>query len=311
MARLRWRVYLAEPYQVADVPCAAEAAVQQLQVLLHDMADVILPAPLQAVREQLDNLRHEIDTELKAALAGASLELVRFVTDQTTADFVDLLINPEHATRAKLTEVLTVSDGAAGRDLLVFPNGADLIDRDLGLKNGMLDPNEFAALSSAVILAKLSLLDQAEMRRLVLEIGGSEAQAAYDDGKFDVGRSILITAVRSLDGNEQWQPYGLLYPRLSGSGTPANASDRHYGFGPRDADRQGLPLFVNPVLREHVFLRLFPSQIHGEVAEHPAMAPGRYAFPICEGNPFPVTFLPTGEPALVDNGCSSQSPPTH
>jgi hypothetical protein len=57
-------------------------------------------------------------------------------------------------------------------------NGADLIDRDIGLKNDTLDPNEFAAVFSVVSLAKLSLFDQAEMRRFVLEIGGAESLAA-------------------------------------------------------------------------------------------------------------------------------------
>ena len=140
----------------------------------------------------------------------------------------------------------------------------------------------------------------------MLEIGGAEAMAAYDDGKFDVGKSILLTAARSLDGNEQWQPYGLLYPRSSGGGAPANASDRHYGFGPRDEARHGFPLFIDPVLRERVFLKLFPKQTHGEVAKRPEMAADRYAFPICDKNPFPVTFLPSGDPATVDNGCSAQ-----
>jgi hypothetical protein len=69
-------------------------------------------------------------------------------------------------------------------------NGAGLIDRDSGLKNDTLDPNEFAAVFSAV-----SLFDQAQMRKLVLEIGGAERLATYGGDKFDVGKSILITAV--------------------------------------------------------------------------------------------------------------------
>ncbi len=303
-------VYLAEPYQVADVPCYAETAVQQLQAAIRDLASAVLPGPLQDIYDRLDELRSRIDTELRAAVNAATTELVRFVSDRTTADFVDLLVNPEHATRAKLNEVLATAGDVHGKDILVFEDGAGLIDRDIGLRNGTLDPNEFAALAAAVTLAKLSLLDQAEMKRLVAELGGAEAQAAYDAGKFDVGRSILITAVRSLDGNEQWQPYGLLYPRSSGGGGPTNASDRHYGFGPGDASRRGFPLFVDPVLRQRVFAKLFPRQIHGEVAERPEMAPGRYAFAICESNPFPVTFLPSGEPAADDHGCSARSPRT-
>jgi hypothetical protein len=302
-------VYLAEPYQLADVPCAVETAAQRLQMLLHDMANVVLPEPLGALHRQLDDLKARVGVELRNAIVTATTDLVRFVSDETTAEFVDLLVNPEHATRAKLNEVLATADDAKGKELLVFENGADLIDRDLGLTDGVVDPNRFAALSSAVTLAKLALLGQAEIRALVHQVGGPEAGHAFDAGRYDVGRSILITAVRSLDGNEQWQPYGLLYPRSSGRQPQAEGSDRHFGFGPRDARHRGLPLFVDSGLRSRVFLKLFPRQIYGELAARPEMSPGRYPFPICERNPFPVTFLPGGEPAPVDNGCASVSPP--
>ena len=299
-------VYMAAPYQVAGVACSVETGAQRLKDLLGDIAGVVLPGPLKDLHAQLDVLKVKLDTELRAAITGATTDLVRFVSNQATADFVDLLVNPGHATRAKLDEVLALSGEAGEKDILVFENGADLIDRDIGLANGTLDPNAFAALSSSVTLAKLSLLDQAEVRRLVLELGGPEAEAAYDGGKYDVGRSILLSATRSLDGNEQWQPFGLPYPRAVGASAPSNAPDRHYGFGPRDAERHGFPLFIDPVLRKRVFLRLFPSQIHGEIAKRPEMSPGRYPFPICERNPFPVTFLPSGDPAPVDNGCVAQ-----
>jgi hypothetical protein len=299
-------VYLAEPYQVADVPCGAETALQRLAVLMRDLAPGVLPGPLKAINDRLDDLRVRIDTELRRAIVGATAQLVRFASDRSSADFVDLLANPDHATRARLDDVLARRDDARGKNVLVFDHGADLIDRDIGLAHGTLDPNAFAALSSSVTLAKLSLLDQAEMRKLVLELGGPQAQASYDANRFDVGRSILITAVRSIDGSEQWQPYALPFPRAGGAGEPAPAADRHYGYGPRDEVRHGFPLFIDPILRARVFAQLFPRQIHGEVAKRPEMAPGRYAFPICEGNPFPVTFLPGGEPALADDRCSSE-----
>lgn len=299
-------VYLAAPYQVADIACHAEVAVQQLEVLLREIARA-MPGSLKQIYGQFEDLKSRIDTELKSALTVATKELVRFVSDKTMADFFDLLVNPKHATRAKLNEALATTEGAKGKQLLVFDNGADVIDRDIGLKNGTLDPGEFAALSSAVTLAKLSLLDQPEMRKLVLELGGAEAEAAYDVGKYEVGRSILTITVRSLDGNEQWQPYGLPYPRSSGEAAQAIGSDGHYGFGPGDERRHGFPLFVDAVLRKRVFPKLFPKQIHGEVAKRPEMAPGRYPFPICDSNPFPVTFLPTGDPSPGDGSCSTQA----
>jgi hypothetical protein len=299
-------VYLAAPYQVADVPCVAATAVQQLQAALREIG-VVVPAPLRDLYGALSDIESEIRGGLSTAIADASIELVRFVSDDATADFLDLLMNPGHATRAELDAVLGTADDAKGKEILVFANGADLIDRDIGLDNGVIDPNRFAALSSSVTLAKLSLLDQSESRRLVLEIGGPQALERYDAGNYDVGRSALIAAVRSLDGNEQWQPFGLPFPRSRGAGAPADARERHHGFGPRDQGRGGFPLFIDPVLRERVFLKLFPRQIHGEVVTRPEMAPGRFGFPICDGHPFPVTFLPDGEPALRDDGCASSA----
>jgi hypothetical protein len=116
--------------------------------------------------------------------------------------------------------------------------------------------------------------------------------------------SILYETLRSIDGNQQWQPYGLPYARTSGPHKPAAADERHYGFGPHDVEAHGLPIFIEPTLRRTVFLGLFKPGISGKLATRPELQWPGYKFPECSRNTFPVAFLPEGDAAEQDDGCA-------
>jgi len=109
--------------------------------------------------------------------------------------------------------------------------------------------------------------------------------------------------VRSIDGNHQWQPFGLPYPSSQGKPRPENAMDRRFGYGPAQ-ERPGFQLFVNPSLRKTVFLRVFDGPVSGSLARHLS---GSYPFPECSGHPFPITFKADGTGQDSDSTCLSQT----
>jgi hypothetical protein len=233
--------------------------------------------------------------------------LVKFVTDKTIAESVDLLANPENATLPKLVEVFATTGDASGKQLLVFDDVSSFIDTDIALANNALDPEQFVALTYAVTLAKLSLLQSDELNRLVRVVGG------YGNEQPDVfppatsGRfTLLLGAVRSIDGNHQWQPYGLPYPRTIGAPQPEEPGKRHFGYDSRDGTSKGFLLFIDPEMRQRVFSKIFPKPLAGKLSSRPELQAPRYPFPACDAHPFPVSFLPDGSPAMQDLTCSPQ-----
>lgn len=294
------------PYQIPEAVCKGEAAYAKFEAELDKIVDRVLPEPFRSVYREFNTLKARVKSDLKVATEQAALDLAKVAApDATTGDFIELLVRPENATREKLREVFATNADAGGKDLLVFQDAAALIDEDLGLTNGKVDPARFKALEYAVILAKLSLLDQRGVQA-VAHAGGADRRALRlgDYPRY----SVLIDSLRSIDGNHQWQPFGLPYPRGTGPGSPQDPEKRRFGYGPTDKPT-GFPLFVDPNLRRTAFQYLFPQAFGGEVLKRPELGPGRYAFPTCAANPFPVTFSPSGGPAAEDPTCTAVARP--
>ncbi|MBR1274260.1 hypothetical protein [Bradyrhizobium sp. AUGA SZCCT0283] len=127
-------VFTATPYQLAEGGCNLETEYQRAQARLDQLLERVLPNFIADLIDKINKLKAHVREELKKAVEKAAIELVKFVTDPTTADFVDLLVNPQNATAAKLNEVFNVEAGAGGKRLLVFPKVSDLIDSDIGCR---------------------------------------------------------------------------------------------------------------------------------------------------------------------------------
>ena len=201
-----------------------------------------------------------------------------------------------------MNEVFATDADSDGKSLLNFPTVSTLINSDLGLANGEISLQDFEPLDYAVRLSKLSLIGEEELNRLVRDFSG-EAQRADVFTSGSERFSVLFDAVRSIDGNHQWQPFGLPYPRTSGAPEPTNANDRHFGYGPLDGVGMGFDLFIDANLRDSVFLELFPEPVVGQVQDRLEMQPDAYPFPACEENPFPLSFGNGGVPAAADLSC--------
>ncbi len=201
---------------------------------------------------------------------------------------------------------------ATGGKLQILPEIKPIQATKPSLFTQYIAHSEFKAYRNARTLSALALLDPEELNRLVRHIAPDFKSVTYHDFAtplYDerVHRpfTLLYDAVRSLDGNHQWQTYGLPYPRSSLSAEPTDPSQRRFGFGIHDHPEKGLRLFADPLARVAVFNKLFDGPIEGALLRHPAMQPAVYGFVACRANPFPAATTDAGEPASSDTKCEA------
>ncbi len=303
-------VFTGVPYQGAQVGCFVRDEITQIMGEIDRIVDGLPPllrwvvAPSRELqREGLRRLQPEIDK--------AKASLLTLLTDRRTAEFLLLLMHPADASRQRLIDAYRTVE--SGRPLLRFDDVASLVDQDLGISNGQLNPRTFAPLAHSVTLAKLALLDPAGLNQLIRDLAGDFVSPRYGSPIYPAypgNFSILLDVVRSIDGNHQWQAFGLPYPRSVGSTptSPAQIRRNHYGHNHADDARLGLRIWVDPYLRDRVFSRLFPAPVMGVLRNRPELQPRRYAFAECAANPFPATQDPsTGQVRIRDPRCDDEA----
>lgn len=298
------------PYQLGEFGCSLENFYATVNRQIDEFLLRNLPAPFDDLYRRYLDLSALVRNRVRDEAQRAMVELAKLAApDATTAAFMDVLANPQSANAAKLRDAYAQVGDAGGKALLTFADVTTHVDADIGLVDGTLTPARFNALRYGLSLSKLALLDRTGMRRFVWRLGGNPNSVGPDaPGRW----SILTSSLRSIDGNHQWQPFGLPYARSAGPAEPQDADKRRHGWGPGDS-RGGMSLFIDPALRTTVFRRVFPAPVEGSLAVRPELAPGTYPFASCAANPFPVTFLPDGSSAANDPTCTSSGadqPPT-
>lgn len=295
-------VFTGVPVQVGTTICDAKNALDEFNAEV-DKAIANLPEWLQWVLFPARKLKEEVTEELRPHMRQAALTMGKWFLDPSLVDFIDLLINPEFATRAKLNEVYSQDD--SGKGLLLFEDVAAMIEQDMGLSGGTWNPQTFVPILHSVTLAKLSLLDPGGLNQLVADLApgytsiyGSPLYPASD--RF----SILVDTVRSIDGNHQWQAYGLPYPRRLGVEEFVNP-DKPYGFDYHSDASKGMRIWVDPYLRSRVFLALFPQGVMGVLSARAELQAGEYNYRECALNPFPATQNLDGKILPNDPTCAA------
>lgn len=296
------QVFTAQPRQIGQATCLTKQYVKLVQDEIDKAIDG-LPEILRWIISPTREATKRGMNEVKPHLEKAALQITAFLTDPTTADFLSLLTNPENATRSKLVSVF--QDDKSKLQLIRFDDVASLVDRDLTLRDGALDPQKFAPLAHSVTLAKLSLLSPDQLNQLALDLAGPYSSPMYGSplyGSNIANFTLLLDAVRSIDGNHQWQAYGLPWPRRAGisHSTPHGS---HYGHNHYIDRTKGFRIWVDPYLREKVFLNLFPTPILGSLGDRGELRWPSYRFPECAANPFPSTQSANGAVVLEDRTC--------
>ncbi|WP_027684147.1 hypothetical protein [Rhizobium leguminosarum] len=301
-------VFQAVPKEVGQAGCLARNYVKDVQEEVGRVIDD-LPEIVRWIVSPTRELAKQVERKVRPELEKAAFQIVAFLTNGSLAEFLELLIRPENASREKLVDVYRRD--SSGKSLIVFGDVATVVEKDLSIVDGKLTPENFPALKHAVTLAKLTLLSPDQLDRMVVSVSGLNI-AIPEGGWFKVrnGRySLLLNSVRSIDGNHQWQAYGLPYPKRMGV-AQRHPSEFPYGRdGIRDTSK-GLPIWSNVLLRERVFLKLFPSGVIGALGDQSELQAGNYRFPACKGHPYPRTQdAATGAILDHDDTCTLLSSP--
>jgi uncharacterized protein YwgA len=306
---LRWvrcygPTFMGTPKEVGQINCFAGDSLKNV----HDEINRFIDRLPEIVRWMVAPSRelqrfalNEMEPEIKKAKRA-------FGDTNPNADLLMLLSDPAYADRDKLKDVLRTD--TSRKRLLKLPAGADMIDADAHMTNGLVDPSKLAPLNHSVVLAKLALLGPDELNRLISDLAPAYASPASGQQVYTgtgLKPAIFNHAVRSLDGNHQWQAYGLPHPRRSGN---LDHPKRHkYGRDPHKGEGAGLRIWVDPYLREKVFFKLFPSQIIGALGSRPELQAPRYPFPSCPAYPYPSTQDASGKIVDRDLTCVQLSSP--
>ena len=162
----------------------------------------------------------------------------------------------------------------------------------------------FAALQNSVVMAKLVLLDGAQLNAMVRTQVPPKANYPYHE-QAPAGE-VLIGAIRSIDGDHQWQKFAPQFPRspviscqriLSEEARTFCSKSRQFGYDAVDAERGGLKLWQDSSIRAEVFNRLFKGPLAPGLISHLGPANLAVGIGICPANPFPATdSLPQTDP---------------
>lgn len=256
-------------YRVSSTNCALQKKVKAIKDDL-DATMQDLPGPAGAMYSGLVALRKKWDAYVRGQMQKAVLKQLQD-GKLSTGRLVTLLTAPEYATRERLKAEF--AKPVKGRkDLVVFPDAAELIDREFQFSSPAWMPGQVPALAHAVSLSKMSLLDAAGVRSMTRSLGGVDTAVPISDS----GRrySVLYQTVRSIDGNHQWQRHGAPYWRQSGALSPLAPACRQFGYGPADGTDMGFPLYAEATLRSSVFVQVFPAPVYGELAAYMEGLPG-------------------------------------
>jgi hypothetical protein len=327
------------PRVVPNGVCAVGRAIDEIEQAIVDFRNGL--GDLAWLIDPVGQLEQEIMQELKPQVAEAAARLAEKIGKQEMGDMVRLVLSPG-VDEATLNSIF--ASDSTGRHLLRIGDVGARVNAEMHLTGaGYFDPERYRVVRNAIVLAKLTLLDPDELNQLYVDLAYDGVPSTLappteygstlytDSPNFNV----LVGAIRSIDGNQQWQELGLPYPRLPGfsdplwpvpggiaawapPGTPAHSDTsldsvrRRFGYRfcelIQDAQScsyaRGFRLWQDDTAREKVFKAIFQGPVAPGV-EYPSelgfaeLLPENYPFRACKQNPFPRTTYTDWGAALV------------
>lgn len=307
-------VYVGVPYQFMETLCEARADLREVKAEIKKrINDRIqrMPAPIPYLANKYKAFKQALlDSLEQEAWDTGTIAAAAIFDDAATAPLLEMLVDPSKVDREKLVAAYTVTDNA--KNLLLLPDIAEMIDADLAKSapDGAAGLEKFAALNHSVVLAKLALMDFEAINDMYREHVGSGRSALFKDAeplypKLSGRHSILPATVRSIDGNHQWQAYGIPYPRTKKTPDEFPVERRAFGHNAHKEEGAGMRLFADQNAREKLFAKLFPVAFVGKIGDKLAQAPDLNRFLSCAAVPFPLTTDASGEPTDSDLRCLS------
>lgn len=265
-----------------------------------------LIAPNVKIQQEFEKkIMKPLGHEIRNALGHAAGEAVSFLANRQLAELIELMGSKDRITDARLNGIYATDDSKSR--LLEIPDVAARVRLDAGLESDddTVSEDRFPALYNAIVLSKLALLDAETLNAVYNDLAREADPLALPRKLFVAipGKpfNILLQAVSSIDGNQQWQAVGLPYPVSSGSAKEWPEKSR-FGRSGRDGASSGFLFWGDPKAREVAFKRIFRGPLNPGMDSHPTIL-ASYPFPSCERHPFPSTTRPDGSPADSDLTC--------
>ncbi len=267
-------IFLSVPEKITTGACATFGAFQdfrdQLDEFEQALADVVPPAgELLELKKELDQLVAEVQNEIQDELTNEGLAHLQRITKKPVLELYKALT--EKMDRQKVSAEF--AHDPSGQGLPVISDAGGRVLLEMNVHDGKLDVERFHPLYNAIVLAKLSMLDQSGLNRLARMAGVRNTVYGRDlyQGNNQQARNVLFGFIRSIDGNHQWQELSPPHPRGVAVYDEKDFEERskdpsNFGFGYRDGGCgqtrvQGMRMWVDPVARERLFKALFRGPV--------------------------------------------------
>jgi hypothetical protein len=303
--------YAGVPYQWTGASCRIRKDLDDVRKDIDRHIEAMierLPFPLPQLAHKYKKVRDRLTRLATRAAWKAAYDSVAAISgdrDTTTVEFIRMVGSPTHTAADLISAYQLQQDDR--KDLLLLPDIDKLVDEDLA------NPQGLQALRHSVTLARLSLLSLDTVNQMVRDEVGDVHSPLFPDGdplypRGGARTSILPLMVKSIDGNHQWQAYGIPYPR-SRQEPGFKPAPQRYGYNAYTEKGYGMRLFADQDARAKLFAQLFPTPFIGAINRR-LQDTALYPFVTCDAVPFPVTTLPDGRFADADTRCLAPPPAT-
>lgn len=258
----------------------------------------------------VNKLLSSLDAIIKTGIPGVDKvsdlkdKIVKKLTDKLKAKIKDKIVDmlPEEVQDILALQKVYIDDAVLNdyfsrpetvvpaKGLIMIPDMSERVKADMHLTQaGYFDPEKFAVIHNAIVLAKLAILDEIAFKNLAQAAGSLD----YSKSAYQVD-NVVAEAFGNIDGNHQWMLTPPPLPNTANYYPSVNhtySSDRSQhgesslvtgkGFVPWKGD-----------MRDKLFRRLFigplsPGIDAPSTINKSAVIFGSYPYQVCSFNPFP------------------------
>lgn len=254
-----------------------EHYIADIQAAVNRFEDYMMT--LTPITNEILQLRTHIEEEIQDEAEQFAIELADELFGIDTQRILDLFEQPPSDQRLDYVFSQDLFPGSAEKGLIRYQDISQRVRTEMNITGGHFDPQAYAVVRNAILLAKMTLLDAAGLNQLA----GSDL--------YFVGDNVLVGAIRSIDGNHQWMRTAPPYPRRAGFTDLGWPSKRVYGYSSNES-KGGFKLWADCKARDNVFRRMFsgPMVPGVETPEAFGLLPvlqSSYPYKVTGDNPFP------------------------
>ena len=258
----------------------------------------------------VSKLLSSLGTIVKLGIPGAEEvsdlkdKVIKKLTDKLKAKMKDKIVDmlPEEVQDILTLQKVYINDAVLNdyfsrpetvvpaKGLIMIPDMSERVKADMHLtKSEYFDPEKFALIHNAIVLAKLAILDEIAFKSLAQAAGSNDfTKSAYQV------ENVVAGAFGNIDGNHQWMLTPPPLPNTANSYPVINytySSDRSQHDEPIGSTGKGFVPWKGD-MRDKLFRKLFigplsPGIDAPSTINKTAVIFGSYPYQVCSFNPFP------------------------